>query len=94
MTTTHNPMPKRNSNVQIHVLGNETIVHDEHNHRVHVLNETARHIWDHCDGLTARQQVLKELQQMYPDTDPDAVAEDFCRTLDTLASAGIVACGD
>lgn len=83
-------MPRRNGEVQVHVLGNDTIVHDEVSHKVHVLNETARRIWDNCDGLTLKQQVVEELGRLYPDADIDTIRTDFFKTLEGLEKAGVV----
>jgi hypothetical protein len=46
-------------------LGEEFMLYDEPHDRVHVLNRTARFIWDLCDGTRTGEEILARVRQHF-----------------------------
>jgi hypothetical protein len=62
--------PIRKENVSIYSLGKEWFLHDNNQGNVHVINETARFIWELCDGRHTPEEMESEIKGSY-DVSPD-----------------------
>ena len=55
-----------------------------------VINETAREIWDLCDGRRTNKQVAGAFADMHPDEDREDLVGDAIEVLSLLKDAGLV----
>jgi hypothetical protein len=53
--------PKRLPEIEIRRAGDDVIVHDPTHARVHVLNETAGHVLELCDGTQSVDEIARSL---------------------------------
>lgn len=71
------------------LVGSEGLLYDERHGRVHVLNQTATWVWDHCtEELDVGQLTARFAESC--DTDPPQVAGDVARLLDDLLAKGLI----
>lgn len=70
-------LPRRREGLIIESLGAETSVYDEEGRRVHVLNETAALVFEHCDGHTRRRDLLAKLLELYEGADAATLDADL-----------------
>lgn len=70
-------------------LGDELLVHDRAVGRVHVLNGTAREIWNLCDGKRSEEAVAREIAARYSIED-DRALPDTREALAKLAELGLL----
>src|ERR1700724_1650529 len=54
---------RRETDILIEELPNETLVYDTKRHKIHCLNQTAALIWRHCDGRTSVAKLAKMLRE-------------------------------
>jgi hypothetical protein len=76
--------PKPRPDLVIEVLGEEIMIYDTANDQVHVLNETARLIWDALDGQRSLADLVSMVMEHFdvpPERDLDA---DITRMLQDL----------
>ena len=82
-------LPKhRNSIIEKEVNSGEFCVIDPTTHTLHVLNSTAREIWDHCNGKTVFEDLLKDLCAKF-EVDEVSAKRDILKTLQGLRSLGL-----
>jgi hypothetical protein len=55
----------------------------------HVLNETARAIWDLCDGATTREEIVSSILALFGERQ-EVVLKDVDRVLTELLEAGLI----
>lgn len=82
--------PLRKVNILAEDLDQEIILYDPDAGAVHILNSTARAIWDLCDGLhdvVAMEQALRASFTVPPEYDLGA---DIQRTLAELVHLGLL----
>ncbi|MFC1512337.1 pyrroloquinoline quinone biosynthesis peptide chaperone PqqD, partial [Candidatus Latescibacterota bacterium] len=48
---------------------------------IHTLNETAREVFDLCDGKRTVSEIIEEMKQRYSEEDIDVTIEDFVANL-------------
>lgn len=83
--------PKRRDDVSIYSLGKEWFLHDMSKGDVHVINETARFIWELCDGRHTPQEMESEIKGAY-DVEPDrALAGSIGEILEKFRQLGLLA---
>ncbi|MCB0155260.1 MAG: PqqD family protein [Anaerolineae bacterium] len=61
----HSSKPLRGDNLVLQPLGNELMVYNPLKQVVHVLNATAQHIWDLCDGQHTPREIVQSLQMSF-----------------------------
>ena len=77
--------PKQVSGLEISVAGDETLVHDPSNGKVHVLNATAGKVLELCDGTRTASEISVGVANAFMvDTDRvradiDAIIADFTK---------------
>jgi hypothetical protein len=82
--------PLRNPDITLQDIGNEVVLYSATADAVHVLNPTAKLIWELCDGqhtLANIEQVLRANFAIPPDQD---VMADIRQTLETFAAKGLL----
>lgn len=74
--------PKGREDLSLQELGDETILYDPKNEKVHVLNRTAFFIWVRCDGNHSIAEIKAEMERTFqPSADVDFL-EDIKLALD------------
>jgi PqqD family protein of HPr-rel-A system len=79
----------RRKDVWLRTSGNENAVFDPANGGLHLLNETARAIWELCDGETTLGEMVMAICEL-SGLHPDVVTEDVKRTLAEFEHLGIL----
>ena len=82
--------PIRKSDITAKDIGRETLLFSSDQKILHVLNSTAKLIWDHCDGnhsLVELEQALRSSFSVPPDHD---AAADIEKTLEIFVSKGLI----
>lgn len=81
--------PVRRSDLLYREVDKEIVVLDRHSEKIHQLNESAAHIWKHCDGRHSPTEIARSLTKEYGI--PVSVAElDVIRTVSDLALLGLL----
>jgi hypothetical protein len=71
-------------------LSDGFVVYDPETERVHVLNESARFVWSHCDGSATTAQIVTGVIESAGRPPADA-AEDVYRALTRFLAEGLIA---
>jgi PqqD family protein of HPr-rel-A system len=82
--------PVRREDVWLRASGDENAVFDPASGALHLLNDTARAIWDLCDGETTLDEMVIAICQL-SGLHPDVVTEDVRRILEEFEGLGILA---
>ena len=81
--------PVRREDVWLRTSGEENAVYDPATGGLHLLNETARAIWELCDGDTTQDEMVMAICHL-SGLHPEVVTEDVQRTLAEFDSLGIL----
>ena len=81
--------PKKIDNLAIRTVGLETLVHDESNDAIHVLNETAGRVLELCDGTRSPDAIAREIAGACG-IDPGMVAADVEEVLEHFVSLNLL----
>lgn len=81
--------PRRRGDVWLRARGSENAVFDPVTGHLHLLNETARAIWELCDGETTPDEMVRAICELsgLPD---EVVEEDVHRALSEFESLGLL----
>jgi phosphoglycolate phosphatase-like HAD superfamily hydrolase len=82
--------PLRRSNVIVRDLGDEVLIYGAEQQVIHVLNATARVIWELCDGQHDEHAIIRELRQRFELHANDNVEADVAATLAELHAKGLL----
>jgi hypothetical protein len=67
-----NDHPARRQGVEAHAAGEEWFLHDASRSSVHVINRTAKFVWDLCDGTKTPADIESAIRSSYEvDADQD-----------------------
>ena len=86
----NNTNPLRKPELLAQELGEEMLLVDADGSTVHVLNPTARFIWERCDGQCSATDIARALQASFsvgPERDVEA---HVLRTLEVFAAKGLL----
>ena len=78
-------LPRVREDLQEQQIGEDLMVYDARNHRVHILNGTAAAIYRMCDGEHDLDAMEREIRTLYHVAETQDVRQDI---LDTLALLG------
>jgi PqqD family protein of HPr-rel-A system len=81
--------PVRSDGVWLRATDNENAVYDPTTGGLHLLNETARAIWELCDGETTVDEMISAIVEL-SGLHPDVVTEDVERAIAEFERLGIV----
>ena len=81
--------PLRREGVWLRSVGDENAVFDPATKGLHFLNETARAIWELCDGDTTPDEMVRAICEV-SGLPAEVVAEDVVRMLGEFESLGIL----
>jgi hypothetical protein len=82
--------PQRVPGFVINEVGVETLLYNQENEAIHVLNMTAWVIWDHCDGCHTIEEIERELRDRFHIREEHDVSGDIQRTLAIFQSKGLI----
>lgn len=81
--------PARSAAVTLERVGQEAILHDRERGRVHVVNGSAAHLWELCDGRATLDEIVAAFAASYG-APRDAVRADVEAVLATFRELGVV----
>ena len=58
-------LPQRKPGIEAKDIGGETLLYNESGDEIHVLNTTAKSIWELCDGQHTPQDMEKAIREEY-----------------------------
>jgi len=82
--------PKRRENITIQDLGDETLIYDPEKENVHILNATAKAIWDLCNGENSIEDIQKNLINLFPGVSQDDLLSDISTTINDFKDKNII----
>lgn len=71
-------------------IGGETLLYSADEKAVHVLNATARTLWELCDGEHALEDMERAIRAQFSVADEQDVSGDIQRALEALADKGLL----
>lgn len=71
--TQKGPCARRDITVQD--IGDEVMLHDSVNEKIHVLNHSAYAIWKLCNGENTLEDICRQISTRYPDAGSDLIAD-------------------
>jgi hypothetical protein len=89
-----NCLPQARVDVRNVDLGSELVIYDERHGLFHILNSTARRIWQLCDGSHGVDDIVGEMTRMFPQTAVETLRQDVERTLASLKEKEVIVCQD
>jgi hypothetical protein len=81
---------KQKQEISSRKLGNEVMLYDSKNDKVHVLNETGALVWSLIDGKNNIQSIINHFLKEFPKTNPAEVIKDIAEITDKLAAEGLI----
>ena len=75
-------LPKKKDAVEARKLGNECLLYDQAEGKVHHMNSTAAFIWEKCDECSTKEELLAELKRGYSNEDIECLEQDMNSTLE------------
>ena len=82
--------PRRNPDVILQSADEQTLLYDAAADVIHILNPTARLVWDLCDGQHTVGDIVAQLQTTFAVTEAHDVAQDVRAVLEQLAHEGML----
>lgn len=80
----------RKQGIIVQEMGHETLLCSAMGKAIHILNPTAKLIWELCDGGHAREEMEQVIRARFSIPDGRDVAEDVRQTLEVFTKKGIV----
>ncbi|MDQ7087856.1 MAG: PqqD family protein [Acidobacteriota bacterium] len=84
-------VPQARVDLRLMDLGAELMLCDDERKLVHILNSTARRIWDLCDGTHGVDEIAAEISAMFPGIPRERVLDDVQTALADLEAKGVIA---
>lgn len=85
-----NEKPKRKTDWAQLDLGDEAILYTSTAEEIHLLNPTARVIWELCDGEHTLEDMAQALQSAFAVPEGTDLMADVARVLQTFATKGLL----
>ncbi len=82
--------PVRKEGIFIQDIGRETLLYSDKEKLIHVLNPTAKLIWELCDGIHTVEDMERAIRESFSLSREHDVMGDIQRTLDVFARKGMV----
>jgi PqqD family protein of HPr-rel-A system len=82
--------PVRTPGIVVQDVGDEILLYSAEGKAIHVLNPTARRIWELCDGEHTTADLVQALQASFSIGAEHDVTTDIRRTLADLAARGLL----
>jgi Coenzyme PQQ synthesis protein D (PqqD) len=81
--------PTRRAALRVRLIDGEMVVLDRDTQRVHQLNQTARYIWDRCDGRHTVTEIAERLAEAF-DVSRRAAETDVAAAVRQLERVGLL----
>lgn len=81
--------PLARSDITVQVIGDEVMLYDSDNEKIHVLNHSAYAIWQLCNGENSLVDMCEKLIAKYEDSSLDLV-DDIQATIDGFIQKGLL----
>ena len=82
--------PVREPGIIVQDIGDETVLYSAEGKAIHILNPTAKRIWELCDGEHTLADIDKALRASFSIAAGHDVAGDVQQTLEVLAGKGLL----
>ncbi len=82
--------PVRKQGLIAQDLGRESLLYSAEGKVIHVLNPTAKLVWELCDGTHTIEDMEREIRMNFSTSKEHYVVEDIKRMLDLFVSKGII----
>jgi hypothetical protein len=82
--------PVRKEGIFIQDIGRETLLYSDKEKLIHVLNPTAKLIWELCDGMHTVEDMERTIRESFSLSREHDVMGDIQRTLGVFARKGMV----
>ena len=73
---TMSDVPQARLSIRSEDLGSELLLYDENERQYHLLNSTARLVWQFCDGRHDSDQIAELVAEHYPTADAAPAARE------------------
>ena len=83
-------MYKQKKGVNIRRLGEDLMLYDPENDKVHVLNETGGLIWELLDGTNTVDKIEDMLKQRFKEMPAERISTDTGEILEKLKQEGLI----
>jgi hypothetical protein len=83
--------PQRKLGIEAKAIGAETLLYNESGEEIHVLNTTAKSIWELCDGQHTPQEMERAIREEYSIAAEMNVIADIERTLQVFSTKNLLA---
>jgi PqqD family protein of HPr-rel-A system len=84
-----NDNPVRRDDIMQRQVGQEHMLYDSSGGAVHVLNESAKFVWEHCDGSQSADEIAAAAVEEYGITEEQA-RSDIEQCLDTFRELSLL----
>ncbi len=81
---------KKKEGISARQLGDELMLYDAAQDKVHVLNETGVLIWALLDGKNTLAEIEKTMRENFPGTPPETIVKDLREITAKLKQEGLV----
>jgi hypothetical protein len=81
--------PLARSDITVQVIGDEVMLYDSDNEKIHILNHSAYAIWQLCNGENSLVDMCEKLIAKYEDSNLDLV-DDIQVTIDGFIQKGLL----
>lgn len=71
-------------------IGKETFLRSKEGKTIHILNSTAKRIWELCDGMHTVEDIEKKIRDEFSISGDSDIAGDILLTLKTLHEKGLL----
>lgn len=82
--------PVRKSGIIVQDMGEETLLYSAEGKAIHVLNPTAKRIWELCDGEHTSEDMAQALRASFAIAAEHDVMGDIRKTLEVFADKGLL----
>ena len=69
---------------------NETMLYNQETEAIHILNPTAKFVWDLCNGEHTIEDMAAAIQAEFAGTEGKDILSEIAKTLDTFAENGLL----
>ena len=82
--------PIRKDGLNVKNMEDDLVIYDSGKDQLHVLNQTARMIWNLCDGNHYVIEIAENMQRLSPSENPDRIQADVNETIELLQEKGLI----
>lgn len=80
----------KKGNIAVRKLGEEFMLYDNEQDKIHILNATGAILWDLLDGNNSITEIKELLQKKFPEISPETISQDTDEIITTLKKEGLI----